>query len=126
MFVPNKLYCNIGERPYGLCTFIIKKKKHTFSDGLLLLFFNFVQKIIPKFKNCNSEKQFLDLLSTDNEIILKKLVQFIYNNFKKRSPFLDKLDEGGLKNGRRTLKIFWEDWYAREISRFVCNKVRLF
>ena len=35
-------------------------------------------------------------------------------------------NQGGLKNGRRTLKIFWEDWYAREISRFVCNKVRLF
>ena len=34
--------------------------------------------------------------------------------------------QGGLKNGRRTLKIFWEDWYAREISRFVCNEVRLF
>ena len=34
--------------------------------------------------------------------------------------------EGGSKNGRRALKIFWEDWYAREISRFVCNKVRLF
>ena len=34
--------------------------------------------------------------------------------------------QGGLKNGRRTLKIFWEDWYAREISRFVCNKVPLF
>ena len=56
------------------------------------LFFNFVQKFIPNFKNCNSERQFLDLLSTDNEIILKKLVQFIYNNFGKRSPFLDKLD----------------------------------
>ena len=26
----------------------------------------------------------------------------------------------------RTLKIFWEDWYAREISRFVCNEVQLF
>ena len=35
-------------------------------------------------------------------------------------------NQGGSKNGRRTLKIFWEDWYAREISRFVCNKVRLF
>ena len=34
-------------------------------------------------------------------------------------------NQGGLKNGRRTLKIFWEYWYAREISRFVCNKVRL-
>ena len=56
------------------------------------LFFNFVPKIIPNFKNRNSEKQFLDLLPTDNEIILKKLVQFIYNNFKKRSRFLDKLD----------------------------------
>ena len=56
------------------------------------IFFNFVQKFIPYLKNCNSERQFLDLLSTDNEIILKKLVQFIYNNFGKRSPFLDKLD----------------------------------
>ena len=36
------------------------------------------------------------------------------------------LDQGGSKNGLCTLKIFWEDWYAREISRFVCNKVRLF
>ena len=36
------------------------------------------------------------------------------------------LDQVGSKNGRRTLKIFWENWYAREISRFVCNKVRLF
>ena len=35
-------------------------------------------------------------------------------------------NQGGSKYGRRTLKIFWEDWYAREISRFVCNKVRLF
>ena len=35
-------------------------------------------------------------------------------------------DQGGSKNGRRTLKILWEDWYAREISRFVCNKVRFF
>ena len=34
--------------------------------------------------------------------------------------------QGGLKNGQRTLKIFWDDWYAREISRFVCNKVRCF
>ena len=56
------------------------------------LFFNFVQKVYPNFKNCNSDKQFLHLLSTDNEIILKKLVQFKYNSFKKRSPFLDKLD----------------------------------
>ena len=44
------------------------------------LFFNFVQKIISNFKNCNSEKQFLDILSTNNEVILKNLVQFIYNN----------------------------------------------
>ena len=35
-------------------------------------------------------------------------------------------DQGRVKNGRRTLKVFWEDWYAQEISRFVCNKVRLF
>ena len=35
-------------------------------------------------------------------------------------------NQGGSKYGQRTLKIFWEDWYAREISRFVCNKVRLF
>ena len=34
--------------------------------------------------------------------------------------------QDGSKNGRRTLKIFWEDWYAPEISRFVCNKVQLF
>ena len=47
------------------------------------LFFNFVQKIIPNFKNCNSGKQFLDLFSTENEIILKKLVQFIHNSLKK-------------------------------------------
>ena len=33
---------------------------------------------------------------------------------------------GRIKKGGPTLKIFWEDWYAREISRFVCNKVRLF
>ena len=32
-------------------------------------------------------------------------------------------DQGGSKNGWRTLKIFWEDWYAREISRFVCTIV---
>ena len=31
-------------------------------------------------------------------------------------------NQGGSKNGRLTLKIFWEDWYAREISCFVCNK----
>ena len=35
-------------------------------------------------------------------------------------------NQGRSKNWRRTLKIFWEDWYAREISRFVCNKVQLF
>ena len=35
------------------------------------------KNFIPNFKNCNSEKQFLDFLST--EIILKELVQFIYN-----------------------------------------------
>ena len=35
-------------------------------------------------------------------------------------------NKGGSKNGRRTLKIFWEDWYEREISHCVCNKVRLF
>ena len=35
-------------------------------------------------------------------------------------------NQGGSKNGRRTFGIFWEDCYAREISRFVCNKVRLF
>ena len=34
------------------------------------LFFNFLEKFIPNFKNCNSERQFLDLLSTSNEIIL--------------------------------------------------------
>ena len=37
-----------------------------------------------------------------------------------------KAGAGRNKNGRRTLKIFQEKWYAREISRFVCNKVRLF
>ena len=36
----------------------------------------------------------------------------------------DHYNQGGLKNGRRTLKIFWEDWYARAISRFVYNKLR--
>ena len=25
------------------------------------------------------------------------------------------MHQGGSKNGRRTLKIFWEDWYAQEI-----------
>ena len=35
-------------------------------------------------------------------------------------------NQGGSKNGRPTLKIFWKDWYAGEISRFVCNEVRLF
>ena len=44
-----------------------------------LLFFNFVQKILLNFKNCNSEKQLLDLLSTD-ETVLKKLVKFIYSH----------------------------------------------
>ena len=33
------------------------------------------------------------------------------------------LNQGGSKNGQRTLKPFWEDRYALEISRFVCNKV---
>ena len=36
------------------------------------------------------------------------------------------MHQGGSKNGQRTLKIFWEDWYAQEILGFVCNKVRLF
>ena len=55
----------------------------SYFSGKRQLLFNFVQKVIPNFKNCHSEKQFLDLLSTDNEIILKKPDQFIYNNFKK-------------------------------------------
>ena len=33
---------------------------------------------------------------------------------------------GFIQARRRTQKIFWEDWYARDISRFVGNKVRLF
>ena len=45
-------------------------------------------------------------------------------------PILNDFDmdenQGGSRNGRRTLKIFWEGWYAREVSRFVRNKVRLF
>ena len=41
------------------------------------------------------------------------------------SRFSSWSSQGGSKNGRRTLKIFWEDWYAREILHFVCNKVRL-
>ena len=53
-----------------------------FSDNRQL-FFNFVQKIIPNFNDFNSEKQFLDLFSTEKEIILKKLVQFIRNSLKK-------------------------------------------
>ena len=61
------------------------------SEIRFLLFFNFVQKLFQIFKNCNSEKQLLDLMSTNNDISLKKLVQFIYNNFKKRLPFLDRL-----------------------------------
>ena len=35
-------------------------------------------------------------------------------------------DQGGSKNGRRAFGIFWENYYAREISCFVYNKVRLF
>ena len=47
------------------------------------LFFNFVQKkLFQNLKNCINEKHFLDLPSTDNEIILKKFGQFMYNNFK--------------------------------------------
>ena len=51
-----------------------------------------MQKFFSNFKNCNTEKQFLDFLSTNNDIILKKLVQFICNNFEKRSLVPDKLD----------------------------------
>ena len=40
--------------------------------------------------------------------------------------YFDGLKQGGSKNGQRTFGIFWEDCYAREISCFVCNKVRLF
>ena len=55
------------------------------------LFLNFVEKLIPEFKDYNCEKQFVELVCTDNEIMLKKLGQFIFINFKKRSEILNKL-----------------------------------
>ena len=79
------LLCDLGEieseihfltrRP-----FFYKRRKN---------FFNFVSKVIQNFYNLEAEKQFLSLMSCENETVLRKLGQFVFGSFKKRTEFLD-------------------------------------
>ena len=78
------LLCYLGKIEWGIhfltrCPFFNIRRK---------TFFNFVSKVIQNFNNLETDKQFLALMSCENEIILKKLGQFVFGSFKKRTEFL--------------------------------------
>ena len=79
------LLCELGEIESEIhfltrCPFFNERRK---------TFFNFASKLIQNFNNLETDKQFLALMSCENETILKKLRQFVFGSFKKRTGFLD-------------------------------------
>ena len=78
------LLCESGEIESEIhfltrCPFFNERRK-TFS--------NFASKVIQNFNNLETDKQFLALMSCENETILKKLGQFVFGSLKKRTEFL--------------------------------------
>ena len=75
------LLCELGEIESEIhfltgCPFFNKRRK---------TFFNFASKVIQNFNNLETDKQFLALMSCENETILKKLGQFVFGSFKKKN-----------------------------------------